>query len=244
MMKRILLLKGKPGLSRSEMLHYWQHTHAPLAMQFPEWFESTERYTQNHIGEQLRGEPFDFDGMVESWQRPAGAVGRSFPDSKAYAEVVGPDELNFVDRAASMLLFVEERPLIERTGAVKVFTFLARRAGITSGEFGERWLASHAAAVQKLPGFWARVKGYVQNLVVPGSMKVIGKPGAPPLFVVDGFEEMRFDSGDAMSAALASKDYAALEADQLAFCAPAIASIVVREVPLYDRSAGDKPWSS
>ena len=236
MLKRIILLRRKDGLSRSDMLSYWQHKHAPLAMQSPEWFDSTERYTQNHIGEQVGGGPFDFDGMVESWQRPAGTVGRSFPDTKAYKEVVGPDELKFVDRESSVLFFVNERVLIERMQGVKVLSFVAGRPEIDSEAFSARWLAWHAEMKRRFPGFWGTQRGYVQNLVVPGSMKVLGRPGEVPALRIDGMAEMRFSSEAAMREALATPDYAACEEASAGFCLP-IASIVVREVTLYDRSA-------
>lgn len=246
MLKRIILLKRKPSLSRDEMLHYWQHVHAPLAMQFPAWFESTQRYTQNHLADQVQGAQsdvvFDFDGMVESWQRhdstSGGGVGSSFPDSQAYKEVVGPDELKFVDRASSVLFFVNERDVTARSGGVKLLRFLARRPELFAEEFGARWQQSHAASIRKLPGFWAQLRGYAQNLVVPGSKKVLGAPGAPPpppVDAIDGIEEMRFDSTEQMSAVLASKDYSACEADWRGFSAPMIAAVVSREVPLYDR---------
>jgi hypothetical protein len=239
MLKRIILLKRKPGLSRGDMLHYWQHVHAPLAMQFPAWFESTHRYTQNHLAEQVQGSLFDFDGMVESWQREGGGVGSSFPDSQAYKEVVGPDELKFVDRASSVLFFVNERAVMVRSGGVKLFRFLARRPELSAEEFSARWEQGHAASMSKLPGFWALLRGYAQNLVVPGSKKVLGAPRAPPpppVDAIDGIEELRFDSGQQMSAVLASNDYAAYEADGLGFSAPVVASVVSREVPLYDRN--------
>jgi len=236
MLKRIILLCRKDGLSRSDMLSYWQHKHAPLAMQSPEWFDSTERYTQNHIGEQVGGGPFDFDGMVESWQRPAGTVGRSFPDTKAYKEVVGPDELKFVDRESSVLFFVNERVLIERMQGVKVLSFVAGRPEIDSEAFSARWLAWHADMQRRFPGFWSTLRGYVQNLVVPGSMKVLGRPAEVPALRIDGMAELRFASEAAMKEALAGGDYAACEEASAGFCLP-IASIVVREVTLYDRSA-------
>lgn len=240
MLKRIILLRRKPDLSRADMLHYWQHTHAPLAMQYPEWFESTHRYTQNHIGEQVCGGPFDFDGMVESWQRPAGSVGRSFPDTQAYREVVGPDELKFVDRAASVLFFVNERVLAPREGNIKVLTFLARRAEMSAEDFSARWLDSGAAAARQARGFWSRVRGHVQNVVVPGSLRVIGDPAAPLPFQVDGMEELRFRSIEAMREAFAPDALAAREAALRTFGEP-IASIVAREVTLYDRDAPVRP---
>ena len=242
MLKRVILLKRKPGFARGDMLHYWQHVHAPLAMGFPEWFESTQRYAQNHFVEQVAGGAFDFDGMVESWQRGGGGVGSSFPDSRAYKEVLGPDELNFMDRASSVLLFVEERLLMARTGEVKLLTFLARRAGVTAEAFGAQWLEDATESLKLQPGLWRRVRGCAQNLFVPGSMKVLGAPASsnapPPPLAIDGIAEMRFDSMDDLSATLATDDYAALESGQLTFSLPAIASVVVREVTLYDRSAG------
>lgn len=235
MLKRIILLRRKDGLSRGDMLSYWQHKHAPLAMQSPEWFDSTERYTQNHIGEQVGGGSFDFDGMVESWQRPAGTIGRSFPDTKAYKEVVGPDELKFVDRGASVLFFVNERVLVERMEGVKVLSFLSRSTQVDSEAFSARWLAWHADMQRRFPGFWSTLRGYVQNLVVPGSMKVLGRPAEVPALRIDGMAEMRFASAAAMQEALSSGDHAACEDAASDFCTP-IASIVVREVTLYDRS--------
>lgn len=222
MLKRIILLRRKPGLTRAEMLHYWQHVHAPLAMQYPAWFESTQRYTQNHLGEQLAGAPFDFDGMVESWQRPAGTVGRSFPDTEAYRTVVGPDELKFVDRASSLLFFVNEQVLAPRTAPLKLLTYVARAAGIGAEAFAADW-----GRPQRIcPG------GHVRNLVVPGSLKVIGAPQAPPPFTIDGVEERRFDSVEAARQAL-DDDASGARADERQV--QRLASVMAREVTLYDR---------
>jgi hypothetical protein len=224
MLKRIILLRRKAGLARAEMLHYWQHVHAPLAMQFPEWFESTQRYTQNHLADQLSGDSFDFDGMVESWQRPAADTAnsklRSFPDTEAYRTVVGPDELKFVDRASSLLFFVNEHVLQPRAGAVKVLRFVTRREGISAADFGARWVAMPAAGL---------AGGLVRNVTVPGSMKVIGAPDAPPPFEVSGIEERRYDSLEAAKAAVA-----ALKDDD---ASRTLACVVSREVNLYDRNA-------
>lgn len=226
MLKRIILLRRKPGLTRAEMLHYWQHVHAPLAMQFPAWFESTQRYTQNHIGEQLEGAPFDFDGMVESWQRPADAVGRSvprsFPDTEAYRTVVGPDELKFVDRGASILFFVNEQVTALRVAPVKVLTFIARSPGIAADDFASRWMQAEDVCDG----------GHVRNLVVPGSMKVIGAPEAPVPFTIDGIEERRYDSVDEAAQAIAAGHTRLIDGPYLALV---LASIIVREVTLYDR---------
>jgi hypothetical protein len=231
MLKRIILLRRKPGLTRSEMLHYWQHTHAPLAMQFPAWFESTQRYTQNHIGEQLEGAPFDFDGMVESWQRSTGAVGRSFPDTEAYRTVVGPDELKFVDRSTSILFFVNEHLLAPRVAPVKVLTFVARAPGIAAEAFASAWLQPGEACAG----------GHVRNLVVPGSMKVIGAPDAPVPFTIDGIEERRYDSEGEAGQAIAAGRSRPLDGANLA---QVVASIVVREVTLYDRSLAEPPTTA
>ena len=224
MLKRIILLRRKAGLARAEMLHYWQNVHAPLAMQFPEWFESTQRYTQNHLADQLSGDAFDFDGMVESWQRPAADMAnsklRSFPDTEAYRTVVGPDELKFVDRASSLLFFVNEHVLAPRAGAVKVLRFVKRRAGITAEDFGARWVSPPASAV---------AGGLVRNVTVPGSMRVIGAPDAPVPFEVSGIEERRFDSLEA-----AKVGVAALQDDAVA---KTLACVVSNEVNLYDRDA-------
>ena len=239
MLKRIILLKRKDGLSRADMLHYWQYVHAPLAMQYPAWFESTQRYAQNHVLEQVDGEPFDFDGMVESWQRPPGSANsglQSFPDTPAYKDVVGPDELNFMDRAASLLLFGEEQLMMARSGAVKLLTFLARRDDAGGEDLALPWRESHAESRRRFPGFWQGVRGCAHNVTVPGSLRVIGVPGVPAPHAIDGIAELRFDSREALSAALASEGQAALQADRRAFAEPALASLVVREVILYERS--------
>lgn len=224
MLKRIILLRRKAGLARADMLHYWQNVHAPLAMQFPEWFESTQRYTQNHLADQLSGSVFDFDGMVESWQRPAADTAnsklRSFPDTEAYRTVVGPDELKFVDRASSLLFFVNEHVLAPRAGAVKVLRFVTRRERVAADDFGARWVGQPAAAV---------AGGLVRNVTVPGSMKVIGAPDAPVPFEVSGIEERRFESLVAAKAGIA-----ALQDDEVA---KTLACVVSREVNLYDRDS-------
>ncbi len=64
MVKQILLISRKAGLSHKEFVKYFEEVHAPLVLkQFP----FIKGYVRNHIDRQLTGEPLDIDCISELW---------------------------------------------------------------------------------------------------------------------------------------------------------------------------------
>ena len=75
MLKGIVLLKRKPGLTREEFLGYYENKHVPLVRKL---LPSIGGYTRNYldltpvasggeVGAQLPADPPDFDVITELW---------------------------------------------------------------------------------------------------------------------------------------------------------------------------------
>jgi uncharacterized protein (TIGR02118 family) len=69
MIKKIVLVRARPGISRTEFSRYWLEEHAALARQVPH----IRRYVQNHIAfeRSARSDIADIDisldGITETW---------------------------------------------------------------------------------------------------------------------------------------------------------------------------------
>ena len=64
MIKRITVVQARPGIDRSDALHYWKEFHAPLVARVP----GLRRYVQNHCVEGLPGsDEAPFLGVGEVW---------------------------------------------------------------------------------------------------------------------------------------------------------------------------------
>jgi len=88
----------------------------------------------------------------------------------------------------------------------KVLFLLHRREGSTTDDFRRYWRETHAPLGARLPG----VRSYVQNHVLPDSSSA-----QPPC---DGIAELRFDSPEALRAALDSPEGRDALVDVEKFC--------------------------
>ena len=70
--KRMTFLCRKPGLSRDEMLHYWRHSHGPLAASVP----GVRRYVQSHVVDTPcgTGRMPPIEGVAQIWIEDAAAL--------------------------------------------------------------------------------------------------------------------------------------------------------------------------
>ena len=63
MIKVMMLVKRKPGISKEEFYNYWQNVHGPLvAKSIP----ALRKYVQNHFVETPEQE-YEGDGIIETW---------------------------------------------------------------------------------------------------------------------------------------------------------------------------------
>ena len=103
--KRMTFLRRKPGLSHDEAIHYWRHSHGPLAAKVP----GGRRYVQSPVtvapGAEASTPPID--GVAQIWM-DGEAVLQTMVASPLFRERVKPDEANFADTALTFTLSVRE----------------------------------------------------------------------------------------------------------------------------------------
>lgn len=107
---------------------------------------------------------------------------------------------------------------------VKVVAFFKRKPGISVEDFDRHWATRHADLVRRLPG----IRRYVQNPTLPS-----GYRRHEPVY--DGVAEAWFDDGQALRVSGASREFAAVKADESGFLdLSSLGSLVTEEVVVVD----------
>ena len=112
MIKLIVLLKRKPGITREEFSRHWREKHGPLVVGVTESSVHMRRYIQNHIvsgPDDLTEE--GFDGIFEGWYESREALAR-VSATRGYRDLIHPDELTFMDHAGCVTYIVDEHIVI------------------------------------------------------------------------------------------------------------------------------------
>lgn len=106
MIKVVLLVRRKPGVSRQEFRRYYESRHAPLAASY---LRACVRYVRNFVVEDVAGEP-DFDCMTEFWYDLDGPwrEARLQIASEASRQALAVDEARFMDRDSFRVVIVSE----------------------------------------------------------------------------------------------------------------------------------------
>jgi len=117
MIKFVMCLHRKPGLSREEFQEYWRYKHAPLFQSFVDTHHA-KRYVQDHTIDtpmnqmlrESRGMVQEFDGVAEVWFESEQAFidAMSSPEGQKLGEILGADESNFIDHSRSTAFLAEE----------------------------------------------------------------------------------------------------------------------------------------
>lgn len=101
---------------------------------------------------------------------------------------------------------------------VKNVVFFKRKPGMSVEEFQQYWRTTHADIVKQLPG----LRRYVQShTLLSGYRK--GEP------VYDGVAELWFDDTEAMRALGATREYAAVQADERNFLDPTTLGTIITD---------------
>lgn len=90
MIKRIILLRRKPGMSREEFKDYWVNNHAKTVGSFPE----VKKYTVNYFTSTDDNIPFD--GVAELWFEDEEAM-KQHAEMPARRKFVQEDNPRFQD---------------------------------------------------------------------------------------------------------------------------------------------------
>jgi uncharacterized protein (TIGR02118 family) len=112
MVKLVVLLKRKAGMSREDFYRHWQEHHGPLIAGLPNLARHIVRYEQHR---RLPGtEGFgsdDFDGAVVQWFNSLDDF-TAFVGEPDYAKHIYPDEDRFLDRKGLVWMVTEEPTVV------------------------------------------------------------------------------------------------------------------------------------
>ena len=101
---------------------------------------------------------------------------------------------------------------------VKAISFFKRKSGMSVEGFQEYWRTAHAELVVKMPG----IRRYVQSHTQPS-----GYRKGEPLY--DGIAEIWFDDTQAMRALVGTREYAAVQGDEIQFIDRATMGLIITE---------------
>ena len=117
MIKLIMCLHRKPGISREEFQDYWLNQHGPFFQENAETLRS-KRYVQSHTlnsplndgMRESRGMLPEFDGVAEVWFESEQDLMEAFASEagQQLGEALMKDEANFIDHSRSCSFIVRE----------------------------------------------------------------------------------------------------------------------------------------
>lgn len=106
--KLILMVRRKPGITREAFMSYYESKHAPLAASV---MLKCKKYVRNFVAEELTG-ALNFDVMTEFWFDVDGTweeARKSLADP-ATRQLLEEDEARFMDRTSMRVFLADERP--------------------------------------------------------------------------------------------------------------------------------------
>jgi len=118
--KAIICIKRKHGISRQEFFDYWNNQHAGLIRELKDALKIV-RYVQSHsIDNEIstalrisRNGPEMYDGVGEAWFESMAdlmSLGRDEASAIALSRLIA-DEMKFIDLATSPFWVAEEKPI-------------------------------------------------------------------------------------------------------------------------------------
>jgi uncharacterized protein (TIGR02118 family) len=238
MIKISELLVRKAGMSRAEFHDYWKRVHGPLVMSIPEIRRHVVKYVQSHTQPDwfsfLAGDGPLYDGVAEVWCETVDDAQLMFEEPK-FAELVTPDEKQFLDMTGTVILLMSQHLIYQRQGApihggIKLFELPVRRRGMTRSECHRYWQVSHARLVLGAAEMIKPLRRYVQSHGLAD-----GTAGLPPMRF-DGMAELWFDSADDLKACFGRQYMDVVHPDEPKFVDPERSSaLVAKEYLIYGR---------
>ena len=102
MIKVIILLARRDGMSQEEFARYTRDQHLPLVTRLP----GLRRLVVNHVLPDPNGPPPAYDAIAEDWFDDLAAMGAAFESPAGQAVIA--DAANFLDMTRLQVLAVEE----------------------------------------------------------------------------------------------------------------------------------------
>lgn len=112
MVKLFAVLRRRQGMSTEEFVEHWRDHHGPLIASEPTLARHLVRYEQHvrHRPDALSGTP-DVDGVAVQWFASIDDFA-AFLGEPAYAELVAPDEVRFLDMDRVEFVITEEPTVV------------------------------------------------------------------------------------------------------------------------------------
>jgi uncharacterized protein (TIGR02118 family) len=112
MIKMIIALKRREGMSHEEFVHYQREIHRPLLASIPE----TRRYLRRFVVSYPIPAPDypdpSYDSVVEAWFDSVEDM-HAFYFSENFLHEVDPDHVNFIDLTSVGRIVAEEEVVVE-----------------------------------------------------------------------------------------------------------------------------------
>ncbi|MHC3475634.1 EthD domain-containing protein [Streptomyces sp. 7R007] len=112
MIKMIITLKRREGMTHEEFKHYQQNVHRPLLMSIPEARRYIRRFVVSYPIPAPRYPEAEYDSVVEAWfDTMADLEALFFSDN--FLKIVDPDHENFIDLSTFGRIISEEDVVID-----------------------------------------------------------------------------------------------------------------------------------
>ena len=115
MIKVIVVVKRKKGISREEFYKYWKDVHGPLVAKHIPYLK---KYVQNHFVD-IPGVEYEGDGIIETWYDDIESFQKSMEFNKteeARALGLGEDWAKIADMSEEPNMWVvEEHPIMDES---------------------------------------------------------------------------------------------------------------------------------
>lgn len=206
MIHQFIFAAPKPGMSAEEFQDYWVNNHA---VNFASKIPQIKRYmvdTRIPFAGDVGEPPLPYQGIAEIWlhadEQIASLQTEEFlqgarldePNWAAFWLTIGVDTIKTNE-------VVPGPPLTAADDWIKITYLLKRKPGMPLDEYRQKSLENYAPTVTRLPG----LRRYIHNHSVDG-LYVFGEAS------FDSVEQMWFDDLDALTAALYSPEFAAVQA--------------------------------
>lgn len=112
MIKLIVTIRRKEGLSVEEFHDHWRTIHANLIKTTPVCLKYIRKYVQCHtVAEEYKLGEVPYDGTAELWFDSIADKDKFFQDPE-YLEKIRPDELRFADLTLTRFFVTREEPVL------------------------------------------------------------------------------------------------------------------------------------
>ena len=112
MIKMIITIKRREGMSHEEFVHYQSKIHRPLLMAIPEARQFIKHFVVSYPIDAPDYSGPDYDSVVEAWFNSMEDMNALY-FSKNFLEKVDPDHENFMDLSAYGRVVCEEEVVFE-----------------------------------------------------------------------------------------------------------------------------------